>query len=143
MSDEPVDDGDGDGDGDGEPAPDDNAMRGTESAADPQRMQRQRRNARREEDEAAVFWRRIFEDPVGRREMWGILAAAGTFDAQFGQGGGLPHPQFSWWLQGKKDFGQALYHKWLSRAPEAVTRMVIEHHPGLAMAPRRPTRPTG
>ena len=96
-----------------------------------------RNRAKRGRAEAAAFWTTAFSSPVGRRELWGILEAAGTFRQRFANGpNGFPQPEASWVYAGEKDMGMRLYLSWLALCPDGVAQMLREHHPQLRPAPR-------
>lgn len=79
------------------------------------------------------FWARIFDDPIGRAEMWNILREAGTFDDRFGVGpSGFPQPEQSWFHMGQRSLGLRLYQSWLALAREGVCLMQDEHDPRFA-----------
>jgi len=90
----------------------------------PHRIERERR-------EADVFWGGVLADPVGRRELWRIIAGAGgahAFETQFPAGQvGFPDPNAAWYARGEQDFGLRLYHALLVRNAHAVALMHQEN----------------
>jgi hypothetical protein len=110
---------------DGEEAADDAAP---PSAVDPKRLRKLKVDAKLQARESAQFWRGVFADPVGRREMWGLLQVCRTFESVFGTGpNGFPQPELSEWNRGRKDLGSQLFRTWLARDPLAVAEMLAEH----------------
>ena len=76
------------------------------------RKRRKRLNLERENSQD--FWKRVFADPVGRREMWGILCSAHAFEERFACGpSGFPQPEATWFHAGEQSFGLRLYQTWL------------------------------
>ena len=51
--------------------------------ADLEADEKARVRKRIEELESRRFWRGVFNDPVGRREMWTLLNDVGTFQTKF------------------------------------------------------------
>jgi hypothetical protein len=121
MTDEPDDDRPDD-----EPAP-------QPAAVDPERPKRVRNKRLREEQEAVAFWRGVFADPVGRREIWRAILgpeASHAFEQRHACGpNGFPQPEATWAALGEQLLGQRLYLTWLRLAPENVALMLSEHDP--------------
>ena len=100
------------------------------NAADPKAVREQRRRAKRADDKATDFWRRVFADPVGRREMWQLLDELHTFETRFACGpNGFPQVEATWFHAGEQNFGLRLYHSWLRLDHEGVRLMHTEHDP--------------
>jgi len=79
------------------------------------------------------FWKAIFDDPIGRAEMWSILQQAGTFDDRFGVGpNGFPQPEASWFHMGARSLGLRLFQSWMALARDGVFLMQNEHDPRFA-----------
>lgn len=99
-----------------------------QNAADLDQLQKRltaRQIAQRESDR---FWLTVFSTEAGRREMWGILTAAHTFEERFAVGpNGFPQSEATWFHAGEQAFGQRLYQKWLAQDPENVILMHIEN----------------
>lgn len=85
----------------------------------------------REHREADVFWCGVLADPIGRRELWRIVAGsdgAHAFETRFPCGpAGVPDPNAAWHAKGEQDLGLRLYHAWLARDPSAVALMHLEN----------------
>lgn len=97
-------------------------------------VRRRKRDAR----EAEEFWTAVFSTPVGRREMYRLLAEAGTFEVKFACGPvGFPDHLATWYHKGAHDFGQRVYQGWLLRMPQEAIRMRAENDPALATQPKR------
>lgn len=106
-------------------------------------LQKKRTRARNADEESAEFWRGVFADPVGRREMWALLQNAHTFEERFACGpNGFPQDLATWYQSGERDVGMRLWRSWLRLAPEGVMRMMTENDPAFrdAPKPRRPRR---
>lgn len=102
------------------------------SAVDPKGNREAKRRMRKAEREALAFWQSVFADPVGRREMWGILQACHAFEERFGCGpNGAPQPEATWLYAGEQKIGWQLYRSWMRLAPEGVFAMLQEHDPGI------------
>lgn len=115
-----------------EPVPDDNP----DIAEERKGLQQKRQRARRADEEAAIFWRAVFADPVGRREMWAILDDTHAFDARFGNSpNGSPDPLATYYQSGKRDVGSRLWRSWLRLDPEGVLLMTKEHDPAFKSTP--------
>ena len=107
------------------------------NAADPKALKEQHRKARRNKDQAKDFWRRVFGDEVGRREMWRLLQELHTFEERFACGpNGFPQPEATWFHAGEQAFGMRLYQSWVLIDREAIFRMHDENDPRFAK-PRR------
>lgn len=106
---------------------------GAVNTADPVAINRHRRRAKKTEDEAGDFWREVFSTPIGRREMWGILANGGAFNERFATGpNGFPQPEATWCQAGEQRLAFRLYLSWLKRCPDGVALMLTENHKDLA-----------
>ena len=119
----------------GEPSDEAEPVSGMTNAADPKSVKRARSRAKLKEEEAGDFWRRALGTEVGRRELWGVLAAAHAFDERFSCGpNGFPQPEATWFEAGQQAFGFRLYRSWLRLAPDGVALMMQENDPALATA---------
>ena len=99
-------------------------------AADVRSYRRQRNTAEFRKRQAQEFWQRIFADPIGRREMWGILQEAHAFETRFACGpSGIPQPEATWFEAGKQDLGQRLFQSWTVLDRAGVFLMLDEHDP--------------
>ncbi len=93
------------------------------------------------EREAVRFWEGVFGHPVGRREMWLLLAAAKPFDPSFQCGpNGFPQPEATWFIAGQQALGLRMYQTWLSKFPLLVMEMHKENDPRFMPAPKKPRR---
>jgi hypothetical protein len=110
-----------------EPQPDSG---GPVDAADPAVHRKRLTQAALRHQEVQRFWRAVFDNPVGRAEMWGILQQAGTFDDRFGVGpNGFPQPEASWFHMGARSLGLRLFQSWTALAREGVFLMQDENDP--------------
>lgn len=102
------------------------------NAADPKAVREQRRKAKRATDEGGDFWRRVFADPIGRREMWLLLQSLHTFEERFACGpNGFPQPEATWFHAGEQAFGLRLYQSWMLIDRPGVFQMHDECDPRL------------
>jgi hypothetical protein len=99
-----------------------------------------RDKSKRSEQQRAGFWRSVFNDPVGRAEMWRLLMEdAGCFSPQFECGAnGFPQPEATWFRAGHYALGQTLYRRWLLMARDGVLKMHEEYDPDfIRMKPKK------
>lgn len=84
--------------------------------------------ARRRADD---WWRKTMADPVGRRELWGILQGeCHAFDERFACGpNGFPQPEATWFQAGQQSIGLRLYQTLLARDPQGTLAMMTENDP--------------
>lgn len=103
------------------------------NAADPKRLGRQRDRARREEEEARAFWRAVFGSPIGRREMWRLLALGHAFEERFA----TPDKprEATWILAGEQRLAFRLYRTWQAFDLDAVALMHRENDPAIQSRP--------
>ena len=101
----------------------------------------------RDEREAEHFWRGVLSDPIGRRELWRVIAGgsgAHAFEARFLSGpSGVPDPKATDYARGEQDFGLRFYHKLLALDPAAVAAMHAENDGRFAKPKRAVKRVTG
>ena len=100
-------------------------------AADVRSYRRQRNTAEFRKRQAREFWRSVFADPIGRREMWGILQEAHAFDTEpFAYGPtGLPCMEATWFKNGAQRLGQKFFQDWSILDRAGVFLMLDEHDP--------------
>jgi hypothetical protein len=105
-----------------------------DDAGNPRSVRRRKVKKELQEREADRFWReRVFNDEIGRREMWAILREAHTFEERFACGpNGFPQVEATWFEAGKQSLGQRIYQTWLLRYPELVMAMHRENDPRFA-----------
>lgn len=99
-----------------------------------QEVRRERRKQQSDDDirreQAETFWKQIFANPVGRREMWALLQQTHPFETRFAcSPTGFPQPEATWFHAGEQDFGLRLYHSWMALDPEGVMSMQREFDP--------------
>lgn len=145
SDDDDIPDSDGE-DGDDRPAVQRSAVeRDIVNAGKPKRKPRRESPIERETREAELFWQGVFDDRVGRREMWKLLFGADSthaFNTDFSVSPtGIPDPNAAWYRRGEQDFGLRQYHKWQAIAPVGVLLMHQEHDPRFAKSKRRPQAP--
>lgn len=95
------------------------------------REERKRRRKRAvEQRDTAEFIRKALSDPAGRRVLWDILQAAGTFEERYGDVNGYaPNREATWALRGQKDLGLRLYHSWSIADRAGMLSLLDEFHP--------------
>ncbi len=104
----------------------------TVDAANPKGVKKARREQSIRQDEAKAFWTAVFASPIGRREMWGVLQAAHTFNPVFAMGPtGFPDQAATWFQAGEQGLGQRLWKSWLAMDRDGVILMMNEYDPQL------------
>lgn len=104
----------------------------------PQSRRRQESRIKREVREADAFWRGVFADPVGRREMWKLLDQLHPFEERFACGpNGFPQPEATWFHAGEQSFGNRLHQSWIRIDRAGVFLMHDEHDPRFVTAAPR------
>lgn len=107
-------------------------------ADDPATARRQRTKRAKAEDEARAFWTAVFADPVGRREMWGLLEAARWREDDFACGPtGFPYPEAAWFRLGEKRLAERVFMSWMKLARDGALLMLDEHDPRFADPKKR------
>jgi hypothetical protein len=110
-------------------------------AGDPAQVRRRETTQQIKEREADRFWRGIFIDPVGRREMWLLLEAAKPFEERFACGpNGFPQPEATWFNAGQQSLGLRIYQTWLAKFPDLVIEMQRENDPRFMPPPKKQRR---
>jgi hypothetical protein len=103
------------------------------NAADERSLRKRKVGLKIQEREAERFWAGVFNDPVGRREMWRLLQSAHPFEERFACGpNGFPQPEATWFHAGEQSLGLRLYQTWLCKFPDLVMLMHAEHDPRFA-----------
>lgn len=119
MNDEPDDQHD---DGDGSDRPQ------IENAASPKAQRRRKLTAKLRQREHEQFWRAVLASETGRREIWGLLASAHTFEERFACGpNGFPQVEATYFHAGEQAFGQRFYQTLLILDLEGVRAMHAEN----------------
>jgi len=112
------------------------------SAVDLKSQRRIRDKAKREAEEARLFWKSVFATPVGRREVWAILANLRTFDNnRFANGpNGFPQESATWYYRGEQDAGFRIFRSLEKIDMSGFALMRKEHDPFLSEPPKRRRR---
>ncbi len=106
-------------------------------AGEPETLARSKLRVRKKLRKAADFWREVLSDPVGRAEMWELLASAHTFETRFACGpNGFPQPESTWFQAGEQDYGLRLFLKWQVMDPAGTLLMLQEHDPRFENTPK-------
>ncbi len=103
-------------------------------AGEPAQVRKRETAAQRRTREADDWWRRILADPIGRREMWGIIQTeCHAFEERFACGpNGFPQTEATWFEAGRQSVGQRIFQTILARDPVNTMRMLTEHDPRFA-----------
>ena len=110
----------------------------TVNVAEISSVRKQKRTKASRELEAKNFWKAVFADPVGRREMWGILSVCHPFETKYGIGPtGFPNDKASDAYMAEQQIGLRLFLSWQAMDFDGVSRMVREHDPRFAEKPRK------
>lgn len=100
------------------------------NAADKREIKKRTVRKKVREREEVAFVRGLLGTPEGRRFLWGILAAAHTFEERFGVSHyGFPIEQETWFNAGQQQLGQRLYLSWDFIDHDGVSLMLREHDP--------------
>ena len=124
--------------GDDEPGDDDQPTEGAAEqpfdAGEPSAVKKRETKAQLARRRADEWWRKVMADPIGRREVWGIIQTeCHAFDDRFACGpGGFPQPEATWFEAGKQSFGLRLYQTLLARDPMNTLAMMHENDPRFA-----------
>lgn len=110
----------------------------TVDAADPKANRRRETRAKLEQREAEEFWRGIFADRIGRRELWRLLGTLHTFEQRFATGpNGFPQSEATFFHLGEQSVGQRLWKLWGSIDREGVLLMHEEHDHSFGSSKKR------
>lgn len=114
--------------------------KGAVNVANPESVRQARRRGKRDDDKRALFWKAVFNDPVGRAEMWAILESGHAFDERFATGPtGFPQPEATWVEAGEQRLSFRLFLSWMKLAPDGVQQMIAEHHSAFEKPKRKKT----
>ena len=101
-----------------------------ESAVSKRAYTRKLNAIERRDAESREFWRQVLAHPIGKREIWGILADASTFGERFACGpNGFPQSEATWFHAGEQALGLRLFLRLQMLDPEGVFAMQREHDP--------------
>lgn len=116
-----------DGIPDDDGAPDEPAQA---SAVDPAANRKLSNRKKTAERQATEFWTRVFADPIGRREMWGLLRELHPFEPLLGQTPvGFPDERKTWMHLAEQLVGQRIYQTWHAKFPTEIMAMLLENDP--------------
>lgn len=112
-------------DQDGQPAYD---------AGEPSAVRKRETKAQLRQRQKDDWWRRTLADPVGRREMWGIIQQeCHAFEERFACGpNGFPQAEATWFEAGRQSVGQRLFQTLFMRDPVNAMLMLAENDPRFA-----------
>lgn len=100
------------------------------NVADAREERKRRRAYKVSEREQVEFLQKALADPAGRRFLWGILQACGTFEERIGHVNGFAAvPEQTWAFRGQRDLGIQIYHNWSITDRAGVLSMLDEYHP--------------
>ena len=116
-----------------EPAADAEHVEPILDVGDPVAVRKRAKKLKFDRREAVDFWRTVFASPVGRREMWGILAACHFNDTKFQCGpNGFPQSEATWYALGEQSIGRRLSDSWALLDRDGYFRMLDEFDPRFA-----------
>lgn len=100
-----------------------------DSAVDEQQRKKKKAKKQSSEREGEEFWLAVLGSPVGRRELWKIIAhdVGHAFQTKLNNETGFPDPNRAWYERGKQDFALYFYHQWLQLDHAAVAKMHQEN----------------
>lgn len=105
---------------------------GQQDAVDPKKQRRRKNKRDMQEREDCEFLRDVLQRPAGRRFVWGILQAAGTFEERYGFGPyGAVNQEATWSYRGQKDLGLRLYHTWSAQDRAGMLGLMDEFLPNM------------
>jgi hypothetical protein len=99
--------------------------------ADAELVSKKRDKDEREKVEEDRLWQAVLKDHIGRRSLYKVLVAAGTFRDGLSAVTPTGHPDqyMTWYLHGQKEFGLRLYHSWLRVDFNLIKLMLDENDP--------------
>lgn len=101
---------------------------GPDNATSRVRSESHKRRLAREAFEAREFWKAVFGNQVGRREMWRLLQQMHPFEERFACGpNGFPQPDATWFNAGQQSIGLRIYHAWAVLDRDGVFQMHDEN----------------
>lgn len=110
-------------------------------AGDPAQVKRRETAQQIQDREVARFWESVFASPIGRQEMWRLIANGRPFETPFAVGpNGFPQPEATWFKAGQAELSLRIYRSWLVAHPEATRLMHLENDPALMPAPKKPRK---
>lgn len=98
-------------------------------AGEPAQVKKRESKAKLRERQADAWWAKLLGDPVGRREMWGIIQTeCHAFEERFACGpNGFPQEQATWFEAGRQSVGQRIYQTMFMRDPAGTMLMLAEN----------------
>lgn len=109
----------------------------TVNVADRESIKRAARKGKRAEDEAAQWWREALSTPIGRRELYGLLASGHAFEPRFASWpNGFPAPEATWMEAGEQRLAFRFFRSLLRIDHAAVMQMLAENDPDLQPQPK-------
>ena len=117
------------------------SSRETEDAGDELSVRRKRELGKLAKENERNFWKRSLADPVGRKALWDLLTALGTFEDKYGVGpNGFPNVESTWAAYGQKSFGLRFYRTLMLADRDGVAAMHDECDPDFIAAHPKPKR---
>lgn len=97
-------------------------------AGEPAAVRKRETKAQLRQRKADEWWGRLLDDPVGRREVFGILAECHTFEERFACGpNGFPQSEATWFEAGRQSVGLRLFQTLFMRHPMNAMLMLSEN----------------
>lgn len=98
-------------------------------AGEPAQVKKRESKSKLRQRQSDAWWAKLLADPVGRREMWGIVQTeCHAFDERFACGpNGFPQPEATWFEAGRQSIGQRIYQTMFMRDPAGTMLMLAEN----------------
>ena len=113
----------------------------TEDAGDELSVRRKREIVKLAKENERNFWKRSLADPVGRKALWDLLSALGTFEDKYGVGpNGFPNAEATWAAYGQRSFGLRFYRTLMLADRTGIAAMHDECDPDFISANPKPKR---
>jgi len=117
------------------------SARETEDAGDPASVARKTERTKLAKENERNFWKRSLADPVGRKALWDLLSALGTFEDKYGVGpNGFPNAESTWAAYGQRSFGLRFYRTLMLADRAGIALMHDECDPDFLAVNPKPKR---
>lgn len=100
-------------------------------AGEPAAVRKRETKAQLRQRQSDAWWAKLLADPVGRREMWGIVQTeCHAFEERFATGPtGFPQQEATWFEAGKQSIGLRIWQTMFMRDPPGAMLMLAENDP--------------
>jgi len=98
-------------------------------AGEPGAVKKRETKAQLRQRQSDAWWNKLLSDPVGRREMWGIIQTeCHAFEERFATGpNGFPQSEATWFEAGRQSVGQRIWQTMFMRDPAGAMLMLAEN----------------